>query len=81
MINFKTGQSVTITCDGRSLPATVLLASENGMSLALSFDAALWAGDGMYAGTMPVLRDDDGVYRDLMLGHAVTIEPLPTPAQ
>lgn len=79
-MNFKTGQSVVITCDGRSLPATVSLASENGRSLALSFDSALWNGGGWYVGTMPVLRDADGVYRELMLGHPVHIELL-EPAQ
>ena len=81
MINFKTGQSVFITCNGHALAAQVLIASENGRSLMLGFDAALWTGDGLYCGSMPVLREDDGVYRELVLGHAVTIEPLPTPAQ
>ena len=75
-MNFKAGQDVVITCDGNSLAAKVTLASDNGRSLMLSFDAALWTGDGMYAGMMAVLRDADGVYRELMLGHAVQIELL-----
>lgn len=79
-MNFKAGQDVVITCDGNSLAAKVTLASDNGRSLMLSFDAALWSGAGMYAGQMPVLRDDDGVYHELMSGHEVSIELL-GPAQ
>jgi hypothetical protein len=51
----------------------VLLASENGASLMLSFDGVLHAGGGLYPGSMPVLRDNAGVYRDLMNGLPVGI--------
>lgn len=67
----KTGDKVTIVCRGamHPVPGTVLLASENGKSLALSFDAIL---DG-HLGMMPVLLGDDGLYRSVVTGTEVVI--------
>ena len=65
----KTGDAVSITYDGRTVPGTIKLASPNGRSLMLEFDAML----GGFVGMMPVLADDDGAYRDLVLGRPVVV--------
>lgn len=62
-----TGDAVLIECDGRKTSGTVILASENGRSLLLKFEAIL---DGC-VGLMPVLRDDDGKYQSLMTGTPI----------
>lgn len=67
---FKDGDRVLIECDGRRVPGTVMLASPNGVSLFLTFEAIL-AG---YVRGMPVLRDDDGSYRTLD-GTPLTLRP------
>lgn len=60
------GQSVRLDYYGQSIEATVVLASGNGNSLMLAFKGALhMPGGGMMIGSMPLLRDDAGVYRDL----------------
>jgi hypothetical protein len=58
----KTGDSVTIICQGCTVVGNVLLASSNGKSIMLGFEAIL----ANHVGTMPVLLDDDGVYRSLV---------------
>lgn len=67
---FKTGERLRLTYDGRTVDASVLLASGNGYSLMLSFEALL----GGYVGQMPVLLEDDGAYRDLLKGQLVQLE-------
>jgi hypothetical protein len=67
----KTGDRVKIECAGRRVDGTVILASENGASLMLAFEALL---DG-HVGMMPVLRGDDGSYRAIMTGSTVEIIP------
>ena len=68
------GDVVQVTYEGRTVEATVLLASSNGRSLFLEFDALL----GGYAGTMPVLQDGTQPhrYRDLVTGRRVEVQPL-----
>jgi hypothetical protein len=51
---WRTGEEVILRCDGRSLPARILLASPNGHSLALAFEGIV-AG---FVGMMPVLWDE-----------------------
>jgi hypothetical protein len=65
----KTGAAVRITHAGRTVRGAVKLASPNGRSLMLEFDALL----GGYAGMMPVLQGDDGTYRDLVKGEPVDV--------
>jgi hypothetical protein len=67
----KTGDPVTITCNGQTIDGVILLASQNGRSLALWFDGML---DGQVGG-MPVLQDHDGDYRSLATDRMVTITP------
>lgn len=62
MPDWHTGDEVVIECDGQRVAGTVLLASPNGKSLVLGFEAIL---DG-HVGMMPVLRKDDGSYHSLM---------------
>jgi hypothetical protein len=66
---FKTGDRVMIGYAGSQVEGVVKLASENGKSLALVFDAML----GGYVGMMPVLQGDDGVFRDLIQQEPVLV--------
>lgn len=73
---FKTGQDVRLEYNGQTVDAYVELASANGRSLFLTFEGTLVApGGGMLVGGIPLLQDDDGVYRDL----AVSVPALVTP--
>lgn len=74
-MTFTRGQFVALTYEGRSVRAMVLLASSNNKSLMLGFDAALGDKE-MFAGSMPVLMDDDGVYRDLIKSNVAQITGL-----
>ena len=72
MIEVKKGDSVTVTLEGRTIQATVAIASVNGASLALSFDAFF----GGYVNLMPVLYVEaphKQHYVDLVEGREVTI--------
>jgi hypothetical protein len=55
----KTGDKLRLTCDGRTVAGWVIMASPNGRSLAVGFEAILLG----HVGMMPLLQDDDGVYR------------------
>ena len=73
---FTTGQAVRLEYNGQVIDAFVELASPNGRSLFLTFEGTLVApGGGMMPGNIFLLRDDDGVYRDL----AVSVPALLTP--
>lgn len=67
---WKKGDRVGITYLGRTVTGRVELASENGISVCLVFDALL----GGYAGRMPVLWNEErGEFRCLILGMPVTL--------
>lgn len=66
---FRTGDAVWIECAGVRAAGTVELASTNGKSLMLAFDALI---DG-HLGMMPVLQDDDGVFRSLVTDSEISI--------
>lgn len=72
--NFRTGETIVIRHHGRDVPAKVLLASDNGKSLFIRWDAieheAMIAG---CLGEMPILRDADGVYRCVVNYEPVNI--------
>lgn len=59
--HFHTGDKLQIEHDGRWINGNVVLASENGRSLMLSFNAIIEG----HVAMMPVLQDDDGVYRPI----------------
>jgi hypothetical protein len=65
---FQTGDAVRITCNGRAVPGSVLLASGNGRSLMLGFEALIEG----HVGMMPVSRNEQGVYQSIVTG--VTVE-------
>lgn len=67
-MKFKSGDKILIGCDDRTVEGKVILASENGVSLMLAFEAIL---DGC-VGTMPVMLED-GVYRNILTGQAIAI--------
>jgi hypothetical protein len=66
----KTGDPIWIDYEGRTVEGTVMMASENGRSLMLGFEAML----GGHVGMMPVLLQD-GVYRSIITGEAVAVAP------
>lgn len=77
----KCGDVVTVTYGGNTIRAQVMLASPNGASLMLGFDGILTTrSGGGYLGSMPVLRDALGVFRDLVANEPVLLEPLPPSA-
>ena len=69
-MTFRAGDAVMITYDGRTVPGTITLASPNGVSLMLAFDALL----GGHVGMMPVLGDGRGNYASLIEQRPVKIE-------
>ena len=54
MTPYKTGDAVEISHNGRTVEGTVILASSNGLSLMLQFEAML----GGHVGMMPVTMTD-----------------------
>lgn len=70
-LNFQRGDHVWLTAEDRTVEAMVILASDNGRSLMLAFDALLHG----HLGMMPVSRLDDGKYVTLFGGYALQIEP------
>jgi hypothetical protein len=70
-MTFKKGDDVLITCDGRTVQGKIEIASPNGVSLMVSFDAMLHG----HAGMMPLLLGNDG-YRSIIDGVAVSLEVL-----
>jgi hypothetical protein len=67
---FEMGDAIILKADGREVEATVVLVSGNGRSLMLSFDAVIHDAIGM----MPVLRQDDDSWREVIGGHTVVLE-------
>lgn len=65
----KRGDPIRLTCQGRTVDATVLIASEDDRSLAVYFDGIL---DG-HVGAMPIVRREGG-YEALLTRTPVTIE-------
>jgi len=76
-MKFTRGQFVRLTYCDQTIDAMVMLASPNNRSLMLGFDGVLRGDDGgVFPGAMPLLQDDDGVYRDLVKNLPATVEPL-----
>lgn len=72
MDKWQKGDRVVITYGDRTVDGEVTLASPNSVSLMLSFEALL----GGHAGMMPVLLDDDGVYKSLIEWKPVILRRL-----
>ncbi len=69
-MTWKTGDLVWISSDDLRIAGVVQLASGNSASLMLGFNTILRG----HAGSMPVLRDDAGVYRSIMDSLPVALE-------
>jgi hypothetical protein len=70
---WKTGERVEIAFDGRVVFGTVMLASTNGRSIMLGFEALV----GGYVGMMPIMWcDADEEFRDLIQGLPVVLKPV-----
>jgi hypothetical protein len=70
IIVFQKHDQIVIQCDGRTLPGFVVMASPNGVSLMIAFEAML---DG-HVGMMPVMWDADlGAFRSIVTQIAVKI--------
>jgi hypothetical protein len=72
----KKGDLVSVTYNGQTLRGVIVLASPDGASLFIAVDGSLVnSAGGMLVGALPVLRDEAGVFRDLIAGDPVIIEP------
>jgi hypothetical protein len=73
---YTTGQLVQLAYHGQTIEARIEIVSANSRSLLLTFDGAMMTpGGGMMLGMMPLLMDDDGVYRDLTDNAPATLTP------
>jgi hypothetical protein len=75
---YKKGQHVKIEMHGKTVNATVVIASPNGISLMVVFDGALGGVEGgIYLGMMPIMYDEDAkCFKDLIAGREVKIEKI-----
>jgi hypothetical protein len=71
-ILWRQGDRVTITIGSDSAPGEVILASGNGKSLMLEFEAILHG----HVRTMPVLQERDGSFCSVVTGEVVELTPL-----
>lgn len=79
-MTYTRGQAVHVEYNGQSVGATVMLASPNGRSLMLVFQGALRTpSGGMMIGSLPLLMDEQGVYRDLAEEAVATLTEPRTP--
>ncbi len=70
--HLKAGDKVLLTCNGRTVPAMVQMASSNGRSIFLSFEAMLVG----WVAQMAVLWEKDG-WHEIINGVEVKIELVP----
>lgn len=66
----KKGERVIAYCEGRRVEAVVTLVSPNGRSLVIEWDDGMLAG---YAGKMPIWREEDGRYVDLLSRNEIIL--------
>jgi len=71
-MGYRKGDRVHLIIGRQALEAEVLVASENGRSLALGFDGAA-RGGGLALGMLPVLLADDGTWREIVTHSIVEI--------
>lgn len=67
---WKKGDLVTVTSDGRTVEGEVFMASPNGISLFIAFDAML---HGM-CGSAPLLWREAGEFRDIVTDSLFVLE-------
>jgi hypothetical protein len=71
-VRWRQGDRVLIAIGSDSTPGVVILASPNGRSLMLEFEAVLHG----HVGTMPVLKEEDGCFRSIVTQEVVELTPL-----
>lgn len=64
------GDVVQITAGDQTAKAMVVIASPNGKSLMVMFEAII---DG-HVGQMPIFHDESGGYVAVLTGHQITLE-------
>lgn len=69
---WRQGDRVMIAIGSARTPGAVILASGNGKSLMLEFEAVLHG----HVGTMPVLQEEDGSFRSIVTREVVELTPL-----
>lgn len=69
-MSFLVGQMVSATCNGETVEAEIVIASDNARSLGLSFVGVL---DG-HAGSCALLLDEGGEYRMITTQTPVSLE-------
>lgn len=69
MSDFKAGDAIVIGYMERKIDGVIELASANGVSLMLGFDALISG----HAGRMPVMLGADGIYRSILDDTEVTV--------
>jgi hypothetical protein len=69
IVIYHKGDEVILKHGTHSVPATVILASPNGRSLGLRFEAIFCD----HVGIMALLQEHDGTFRALMTNHVVEV--------
>jgi hypothetical protein len=70
----KRGDFVKLSVGDDTFDAMVVLASENGHSLILMFDGAVRVAGGVVLGCLPVYREDDGRWTEILGGGTVGVK-------
>lgn len=68
-MKYAKGDAIEVSCNGRTVAGTVILASDNGISLLIEFEALL----GGHLGKMPVTMIDGTNGYSIIDGTEVTI--------
>lgn len=73
-MNYRSGDKITITHNGKTVPGWIELASDNQISLYVRYDymkhECMIAG---HIGGIPLMRDDSGEYRCLLNDEPIKI--------
>ena len=69
-MTYRKGQLVKLTAGEHTVTAEIAMASKNGKSLFVRFEAIVNG----HVGGMPLLQDDAGIYKSIVTGEPVTLE-------
>jgi hypothetical protein len=73
--SLRVGDTVRVSAHGTTKEAVVVVASQNGRSIAVEFDGGLFwpSAAGAYVGFMPLLQQDDGTWIELINQTPITV--------
>lgn len=74
----KAGDRVTLTGSEGAYTGVIVLVSPNEASLMVGLDGGFKSRSGMYVNLIPLLRAEDGIYRELLGGEPVQVEVIVT---